>query len=145
MYVLQEYFQIDMLYTLMDNEIWTGQYANLTADMMERYNTTIPDELGRLQWANATIGRNMPFTGECLNATIEGTNFTGSVLNLNSSYTYPPEIYVFQNYQPNENFPFAEYEYLSDSYLEYSFKYPMTNNASIFQINNLSPLFYAFE
>ena len=144
-YVLQEYFQIPMLYTLMDNEIFTAQYKDLTDDMMARYNTTISDELGRLQWANATLGRNMPFTGECLNATIEGTNFTGSVLNLNNSYTYPPEVYVFQNYQPNEHFPFAQYEYLSDTFLEYSLKYPMTNNNSMFQIDNLTPLFHAFE
>jgi hypothetical protein len=72
MNVLKSYYQIPNLENILNNPTWWDIYGRLQTELKARYDTDIPDELGRLQWARASVGLNMPFTGLPLNGTAAG-------------------------------------------------------------------------
>jgi hypothetical protein len=133
------HFQIPGLMGLISSSsLLYGSVVSIQQDMLARYGTNSPMQIGLLQWSTGIVTLNLPLGLGRLN--IPGSVVpVPSFLMMNSTFAAPPEIFYFQKVYPNLTAT-ADYSSIAYDLLEVSYVYPRTNYHSLLNINNLATL-----
>jgi hypothetical protein len=131
--VINNYFQLPTLTELIEppGEIFS-LVEEILEDMAERYGTTNATQLAALQWANASVTRNMPLN---LTLTLPPNVPFASFWALNQSLGFIPEMYWFERIVLKSQ---ADFSSNAQDLLQVEYTYPNVNEGSIINIENLA-------
>ena len=128
------YFQLEQLAQLVSTSGKLNKWVNdILDDMKTRYGTRNHTELGALQWANASISRDLPMKLGPLPNTA-GCAFS-SFCSINSTLGFIPELYWLQYLFNHTNY---DYTKIAASLIQVEYNYPNTNRGTIINIENLA-------
>lgn len=132
------HFQVEGLIELIEEgSLLYNLVRIIQEDMIGRYGTDDKIQLGLMQWAKGTVTMDLPLGLGTLN--IPNTFPLPSFLQLNSTFTFIPEVYFLQlAVAPSKVQDFSP---LAAKLLEISNVYPRTNFQSLLNLNNLALLF----
>ena len=138
---LQMHFQLDQLVDLIrSNSLLYELVQTIQTDMLQRYGTNNPTELGIGQWASGLLTENLPLDLGRLN--IPGSPIPlPSFIQLNTSFTTFPEVHYLQ--LAVNPATYQDFSPQAPTLLQISNVYPRTNTHSLLNLNNLGVLFTA--
>lgn len=136
---LQLHFQESHLLSLINSTSYLYEIIeNIQSDMLNRYKTNNPIELGLLQWSTGNVTLDLPLgLGNLSNTETQ----MPSITMINTTFSTFPEVYFYQLYNSDMNFTSVSFESLAEKLLELCFYYPKTNFNSLANLNNLAVLF----
>ena len=131
---IYNYFQIEQLGELVSTSgSLSAMVEDILEDMRARYGTRNHTELGALQWANATVSRDLPKGLGPLPNTA-GCAFA-SFCSINSTLGFIPELFWIQQLVNKTNY---DYTQNAASLIQVEYDYPNTNRGTIINIENLA-------
>ena len=137
--VIDMHFQKDGLIELIQpGSLLYNLTTSIQADMLSRYGTNDPTQLGIIQWISGLVTYSLPLTGTILpinNPYIPLPSF----LQLNSTFNTIPEFSYFQIAANLTKVAFSVQNGVDLMNISYS--YPRTNLRSLLNLNNLAVLF----
>ncbi|OMJ73391.1 hypothetical protein SteCoe_27947 [Stentor coeruleus] len=138
---LQLHFQESNILSLINSTSYLyGIIETIQSDMLNRYKTNSPTELGLLQWSTGIVTLDLPLNlGNLSVSNIK--NQLPSIAMINTTFPTYPEVYFYQLSKSNMNFTSVSFENLAEKLLELYFDYPKTNYNSLANLNNLVVLF----
>lgn len=135
---IQVRFQSENLINLIsEGSVLYELVNNIQNDMLTRYGTNHPVDLGQLQWSTGIVTFNLPLNLGTLSIPNTGVPLPSFIMMNKTFSTFPEEFFLQLALKINTPL-FAQN---ASKLMEVSYTYPRTNNQSFLNLNNLGVLF----